>query len=186
MRVGILTISDKGYRGEREDKSGSAIREFMSGIKAEIKRYQIVPDEPELIKKALVDFCDQGLDLILTTGGTGFSPRDFTPEATREVIERETPGISEAIRIYGLKKTPRAMLSRAVSGIRKRTLIINLPGSERGVRESLAAVLEVLPHAIEILKGEVSECGSKQKKNTKVCAQTRMGHACPAPRRGKR
>jgi len=160
LKVGILTISDKGAKGEREDKSGLAIKEQIKSIGAEIIRYQIVPDEPEVIKKILVEWCAEGLDLILTTGGTGFSPRDNTPEATQAVIERPTPGINEAIRSYGLKKTPKAMLSRAVSGIRGKTLIINLPGSEKGVRESLEAILPVLPHAIEILSGKAGECGS--------------------------
>ncbi len=165
IKAGILTVSDKGSRGEREDQSGRAIREILGRIRAEAVQYRIVPDEPKLIKKALIQWSDQGLDLILTTGGTGFSPRDFTPEATKAVIERETPGISEAIRISGFQKTPRAMLSRAVSGIRKSTLIINLPGSERGVRESLEAILEIIPHGIEILKGTDSECGTKKYRN---------------------
>jgi len=182
IKVGILTVSDRGSRGEREDQSGKAIQEILGRIGAGLVQYRIVPDEPELIRKALTEWSDQGLDLVLTTGGTGFSPRDLTPEATKAVIERETPGISEAIRLYGLNKTPRAMLSRAISGIRKSTLIINLPGSERGVRESLEAIIEILPHGIEILKGTARECGSEPKKNNKICAQTRVS----APRRGKR
>jgi molybdenum cofactor synthesis domain-containing protein len=173
MRVGVLTISDKGARGEREDRSGPAIQEMMTRIGAEICQVKIIPDDPEQIKKVLIDWSEQGLDLILTTGGTGFSPRDFTPEATKAVIERETPGISEAIRLAGLKKTPNAMLSRAVSGIRKSTLIINLPGSERGVRESLKAILEVLPHGIEVLKGKASECGSNNKVSNKTGAKAK-------------
>ncbi len=160
IKVGILTVSDKGSRGEREDKSGAAIRELLSGIGAVVSAYRVAPDEPEDIKRALTEWSDYGLDLILTTGGTGFSPRDHTPEATKAVIERETPGISEAIRLAGLKKTPRAMLSRAVSGIRKCTLIINLPGSEKGARESLEAIMETLPHAVEILRGTASECAA--------------------------
>jgi molybdenum cofactor synthesis domain-containing protein len=164
MRIGILTISDKGARGEREDRSGPAIREIMETAGAEIVRYRIVPDEQEAIRAALVEWSDEGVALILTTGGTGFSPRDWTPEATRAVIERETPGISEAIRAAGLKKTPAAMLSRAAAGIRKATLIINLPGSEKGVRESLEAVVAVLPHAIEIIKGTAGECGRAPRK----------------------
>jgi molybdopterin adenylyltransferase len=164
MKIGILTVSDKGARGEREDKSGPAIRELMEAQGAEIVRTRIVPDEPELIKAALVEWSDEGIDLILTTGGTGFSPRDWTPEATKAVIERETPGISEAIRQAGMRKTPTAMLSRAASGIRKSTLIINLPGSEKGVRESLEAVMDALPHGVEILKGTAGECGKPLKK----------------------
>jgi molybdopterin adenylyltransferase len=159
MKVGILTVSDKGWRGEREDRSGRAIREMMEAAGAEVVRMRIVPDEPELIKAALVEWSDEGLDLVLTTGGTGFSPRDWTPEATRAVIEREAPGLAEAMRQAGMAKTPRAMLSRAVAGIRQSTLIINLPGSEKGVRENLEAIIETLPHGVEILKGEASECG---------------------------
>jgi molybdenum cofactor synthesis domain-containing protein len=159
MKVGILTVSDKGARAEREDKSGPAIREIMEANGAEILRYRVVPDEPDLIRAALIEWSDEGIDLILTTGGTGFSPRDWTPEATKAVMERETPGISEAIRQAGMEKTPTAMLSRAAAGIRKSTLIINLPGSEKGVRESLEAIMDALPHGIEILKGTAIECG---------------------------
>lgn len=164
MKIGILTISDKGARGEREDKSGPAIREMMEAEGGEIVRSRVVPDEPELIRAALIEWSDEGIDLILTTGGTGFSPRDWTPEATKAVIERETPGINEAIRQAGMRKTPTAMLSRAASGIRKSTLIINLPGSEKAVRESLEAVMDALPHGIEILKGKAVECGKPHKK----------------------
>ena len=157
MRAGILTVSDKGARGERVDTSGPAIREMLEAAGAEVVRTLLVPDEPEEIRAVLIAWSDEGLDLVLTTGGTGFSPRDRTPEATKSVLERETPGISEAIRAAGRLKTPKAMLSRAAAGIRGGTLIINLPGSERSVRESLAAVIEVLPHGIEILKGTASE-----------------------------
>ena len=162
MKIGILTISDKGAKGEREDRSGPAIRDIMEAAGAEVVRSAIVPDEPEDVKAALTAWSDEGLDIILTTGGTGFSPRDWTPEATRAVIEREAPGISEAIRRAGMEKTPTAMLSRAVAGIRRATLIINLPGSERSVRESLEAVLPALPHAVEILRGS-GECASPKK-----------------------
>ena len=161
IRAGVLTVSDKGSRGEREDKSGPAIRELLEAAGVEIVRTEIVPDERDEIRAALVAWSDEGLDLVLTTGGTGFSPRDWTPEATKGVLDRETPGISEAIRAAGLSKTPTAMLSRAVSGIRKSTLIINLPGSERSVRESLAAVIGVLPHAVETLRGDSGDCASK-------------------------
>jgi molybdenum cofactor synthesis domain-containing protein len=159
MKIGILTVSDKGWRGEREDRSGPAVRQMMEAAGAEVVRTRIVPDEPELIRAALVEWSDEGLDVVLTTGGTGFSPRDWTPEATRSVIEREAPGLAEAMRQAGMAKTPRAMLSRAVAGLRKSTLIINLPGSEKGVRESLEAIIETLPHGVEILKGEAGECG---------------------------
>ncbi|MBE3131189.1 MAG: MogA/MoaB family molybdenum cofactor biosynthesis protein [Acidobacteria bacterium] len=158
MKVGILTVSDKGSRGEREDRSGPAIREMMEAAGGEIVRAKIVADEQDEIRAALIDWSDEGLDLILTTGGTGFSPRDWTPEATKAVIDRETPGIPEVMRRTGMEKTPTAMLSRAAAGIRKRTLIVNLPGSEKAVRESLAAILPALPHGIEILKGAASEC----------------------------
>lgn len=164
MKVGILTVSDKGARGERKDTSGPAIREIMARIKAEVVCYQVVPDDPEIISKKLIEWSDQELDLILTTGGTGFSPRDNTPEATRAVIEKEAPGISEAIRYYGLQKTSKAMLSRGVSGIRKQTLIINLPGSEKAVREGLDAIIGALPHAVEVLSGQAKECAAKAEK----------------------
>jgi len=159
MKVGILTVSDKGARSEREDRSGPAVREMMEAAGAEIVRAKIVPDEQDEIRAALIQWSDEGLDLILTTGGTGFSPRDRTPEATRAVIDRETPGLPEAMRRAGLERTPTAMLSRAVAGIRKRTLIVNLPGSERAVRENLAVILPALPHGLEVLAGTASECG---------------------------
>lgn len=164
MKIGILTVSDKGWRGEREDRSGPAIREMMEAAGAEVVRARIVPDEPELIKAALVEWSGEGLDLILTTGGTGFSPRDWTPEATRAVVEREAPGICEAMRQAGMKKTPTAMLSRAVAGLRGSTLIVNLPGSEKGARESLDAIMEALPHGIDILKGRAGECGHPRRR----------------------
>ncbi len=159
MKVGILTVSDKGARGEREDKSGPAIREMIEAAGGEVVRTRVVPDEPGDIRAALIAWADEGLDLVLTTGGTGFSPRDITPEATKGVIERETPGLAEAMRRAGAEKTPTAILSRAVAGIRGATLIVNLPGSEKAVRESLAAILPALPHGLDILKGAASECG---------------------------
>lgn len=157
--VGILTISDKGSRGEREDLSGAVIRELVSRVGGEIRQYEVVPDEKEAIAERLKKWADiLRLDLVLTTGGTGLTPRDVTPEATREVIERLAPGFSEAMRQEGLKKTPLSMLSRGISGVRARTLIINLPGSPRAVRESLEVILPTLPHAIETLRGEAAEC----------------------------
>lgn len=158
-RAGIVTISDKGFAGEREDKSALVIREMLGSIAATVVAYKIVPDEPDRIKEALISLVDEEkVDLILTTGGTGFSPRDNTPEATKSVIEREVPGIPEAIRWEGVKKTPRAILSRAVAGIRHQTLIINLPGSPKGVRESLEAIMPALPHGLEVLTGRSDEC----------------------------
>ena len=155
IRAGILTISDRGSRGERVDTSGPAIRELLGGIGAELGRYEIVADERAAIAATLRAWADSGeLDLILTTGSTGLAARDVAPEATLDVAERLVPGIPEAMRAEGLRHTPRAMLSRAVAAVRGRTLIINLPGSEKGVRESLGAVLDVLPHALELLQGQ--------------------------------
>jgi molybdenum cofactor synthesis domain-containing protein len=134
----------------------------MEAAGGKIVRTKIVPDEQDLIRATLVEWSEEGLDLVLTTGGTGFSPRDWTPEATKAVIERETPGLAEAMRAAGLKATPKAMLSRAVAGIRKSTLIVNLPGSEKAVRESLEAILPALPHGVEILKGTAGECGQSE------------------------
>ncbi|MFC4075304.1 molybdopterin adenylyltransferase [Salinithrix halophila] len=151
-RVGILTASDKGYRGEREDRSGREIATLVTRIGGERIVHEVIPDEWAVIRRTLIRMCDQEqVDLILTTGGTGFAPRDVTPEATRSVIEREVPGIPEAMRLASLEKTKFAVLSRSVAGIRGSTLIINLPGSPKAVRECLEAILDVLPHALEIL-----------------------------------
>ncbi|GAH99279.1 unnamed protein product [marine sediment metagenome] len=159
IKVGILTISDKGARGEREDQSGKLIEEIVKKIEGEVKYYQIIPDEKDIIQDELIKAVDGlHLDLILTTGGTGLGKRDVTPEATLAVIEKEVPGISEIIRSESFKKTNRAILSRGVAGIRKESLIINLPGSPKGVKESLEIILEALPHGIEIIKGQVNEC----------------------------
>lgn len=153
IRTGILTASTLGARGEREDTSGQAIRELIEPIGAKVEAYQVVTDDLEAISTALRAWADDlDLDLILTTGGTGLSPTDVTPEATRLVVDREVPGFAEAMRLEGMKHTRRAMLSRAAAGVRGRTLIVNLPGSPKGVRESLGAIIEVLPHAIEILQ----------------------------------
>ncbi|MEW6064535.1 MAG: MogA/MoaB family molybdenum cofactor biosynthesis protein [Bacillota bacterium] len=158
-KIGIVTMSDKGSQGLREDTGGATIRQMVGDL-GTVEQYRIVPDDPEVIKEALVEFADvHRLDLILTTGGTGLGPRDHTPEATLAVIDRQVPGIAEAIRAASLQKTTKAMLSRAVSGTRGRTLIINLPGSVKGVRECLEVVLPVLPHGLEILSGKGGECG---------------------------
>ncbi len=160
IKVGILTISDKGSRGEREDLSGKVIEEVVKKINGEVKYYQIIPDEKDIIQEELIKAVDKlHLDLILTTGGTGLAKRDVTPDATLEVIEKEVSGISEIIRSESFKKTNRAILSRGVAGIRKESLIINLPGSPKGVRESLEIILKALPHGIKILKGQAAECG---------------------------
>ena len=158
--AGILTISDKGAVGERQDKSGEAIREILSGMGVHIVNYDIIPDEKELIVEKLVKWADEdALDVLITTGGTGLTPRDVTPEATLDVVDRIVPGFAEAMRGESLKKTPMAMLSRAVVGTRGKCLIVNLPGSPRAVRECLEVILPVLPHAVETLKGQAGECG---------------------------
>ena len=159
--VGILTLSDKGSRGEREDASGPAIREMLDGQPFEVTQYRIVPDEQSLIEDLLRDWSDRlGLDLILTTGGTGLSPRDVTPDATLAVIDKQVPGIAEVMRMESLKKTPMGMLSRALAGVRGQTLIINLPGSPKAVRENLSVILPALPHGLEKLKGDMSDCAT--------------------------
>ncbi|HBE80635.1 MAG TPA: molybdenum cofactor biosynthesis protein [Firmicutes bacterium] len=157
IRFSILTISDKGSAGLREDIGGKTIEEMMratGGLKVD---YAIVPDERDIIAERLIVMC-QNANLILTTGGTGCSPRDITPEATIDIIERQVPGIPEAMRAKSLEITSRAMLSRAVAGIRGQTLIINLPGSPKAVRECLAVILPVLEHAVAILTGTTGEC----------------------------
>lgn len=154
MNVGILTVSDRGSRGERIDTSGDAIRGMIVGAGGNVERYAIVPDELDAIASTLRAWCDAGgLDVILTTGGTGLARRDITPEATLRIADRNVPGLAEAMRAEGRKHTPRAMLSRAVAVVRGDTLIVNLPGSEKGVRESLGAIIDVLPHAVELLRG---------------------------------
>jgi molybdenum cofactor synthesis domain-containing protein len=161
--VGILTISDKGSRGERQDKSGEAIREILSGMDVSVLSYDMVPDEKDLIIEKLVKWADKdNLDVVITTGGTGLTPRDVTPEATLAVVDRIVPGFAEAMRAESLKKTPHAMLSRAVVGTRGKCLIVNLPGSPKAVRECFEVILPALPHAVETLKGQASECGTAE------------------------
>ncbi|MDH4163448.1 MAG: MogA/MoaB family molybdenum cofactor biosynthesis protein [Nitrospirota bacterium] len=161
IRTAIITLSDKGSRGERSDESGAAIREIIARLNASVSHYEVLPDERRSIADTLARLSDSGeVDLILTTGGTGVAPRDVTPEATREVIDRELPGMAEAMRAASLLKTPHAMISRAVAGIRGRTLIINLPGSPRAVRENLEVVLPAVVHAVEKIQGDPSDCGT--------------------------
>jgi molybdenum cofactor synthesis domain-containing protein len=152
--VAILTISDAGAKGERDDTSGDTITRIMSFEGFKVMSRDIVPDEKEQISGKIKEWCDSGdVDLVLTTGGTGLSPRDVTPEATRMVIEYEVPGISEAMRVRTLDKTPMSMLSRAVAGLRSGCLVVNLPGSPAGACQTLEVVIPVIPHAIEIIKG---------------------------------
>lgn len=160
-KVGILTLSDRGSRGEREDLSGRVLRDLLRPGLFSVEAYEVIPDEYNRIVEVLVDWVDEkGLDLILTTGGTGVSPRDVTPEATRAVIEREVPGLAEAMRWASLQKTPHAAISRATAGIRGLCLIVNLPGSPKAARENLEAILSALPHAIEKIHGDPTECAS--------------------------
>jgi molybdopterin adenylyltransferase len=156
IRVGILTVSDRGYRGEYRDLSGPAIRTLVTErLQAQIELEAIVPDDRASVASTLSTWADEvELDLVLTTGGTGFAPRDVTPEATRDVIVRQAPGLAEAMRAASLAITPHAMLSRAVTGIRGHTLIVNLPGSPKAVRENLEVILPALPHAVELLQGK--------------------------------
>ncbi len=158
FRIGVLTLSDKGARGEREDESSRLIGEMVSAL-GDVIRYQVIPDDQDkiiLMLKSWVD--DLHLDLILTTGGTGLSPRDCTPQATETVLDYQVPGMAEAMRSASLKKTPHAMVSRALVGVRRQTLIVNLPGSPKGACENLAVLLPVLPHALAKLQGDPSDC----------------------------
>ena len=159
FRVAILTLSDQGAAGNREDKSGPAMMELLDPMLYEVADYQVIPDERTLIEQTLIDLCDEKkVDLVLTTGGTGFSIRDCTPEATLAVAHRLAPGISEAMRTYSMQFTNRAMLSRGVSVLRGNSLIINLPGSPKAVKESLECILPALSHGLEILRGSAGEC----------------------------
>ena len=158
---GILTISDKGSRGERKDTSGPQLQAMLSEQGFSVVAYTIVPDEIAIIQETLRTWADEKkIDLILSTGGTGVSPSDLTPEATRAILDREIPGIAEAMRLASLQKTPNAILSRGIAGIRKQSLIINLPGSKKAAQENLEAVLPALQHAIYKIKGGTKDCGS--------------------------
>ena len=161
-RVGIITASDKGSKGERVDESGPQIKEIVSSFGYQVVYYKVLPDDKDTISSEMKQLCDENeVDLILTTGGTGFSKRDNTPEATLEIAEKLVPGISEAIRSYSMQFTKKAMLSRGVSVIRKETLIINMPGSPKAVKESMECIMPALNHGIDILKGSASECARK-------------------------
>ena len=159
MNVGIITASDKGYLGEREDRSGARIAEIMEAQGYTVRKKVILPDDQQMLQDEMIAMCNDDIQLILTTGGTGFSKRDVTPEATLAVSGRVAPGIAEAIRAGSMAITKRAMLSRATAGIRKGTLIVNLPGSPKAVRECLEVIIEALGHGIEILTGDAGECG---------------------------
>ncbi|MDA8227243.1 MAG: MogA/MoaB family molybdenum cofactor biosynthesis protein [Desulfitobacterium hafniense] len=165
IKVGIITASDKGSQGEREDLSGQLLGKLVKEIDGEVIEYAILPDDQELLAEKMISWVDGlKLDLILTTGGTGFSIRDVTPEATLRVADRLVPGIGEVMRAESLKITPKAMLSRAIAVIRKRTLIINMPGSPKAVAECWNAIVRALPHGLQILKGEASECATISEK----------------------
>ena len=161
ITVGILTVSDRGSRGERGDLSGAAIREWAQGQGYEVLDVRIVPDEIEDIKQAFVEMSGKGINLLLSTGGTGFAPRDNTPEATKAILDKEAPGFAEAMRAGSLKITPHAILSRAVSGIRGQSLIINMPGSPKAVRESLSFIEKAIPHAVKLLENKVTDCAEE-------------------------
>jgi molybdenum cofactor synthesis domain-containing protein len=157
----VLTMSDKGSRGERVDESGAMLQEMLQKEGYQLRAYALVPDQIEAIAGILVQWVDQDqIDLILTTGGTGVSPTDVTPEAMRGVIEKEIPGMAEAMRAASLLKTPHAVLSRAIAGIRGRSLIINLPGSQKAARENIEVLLPALPHALDKIKGGTSDCAA--------------------------
>jgi molybdopterin adenylyltransferase len=161
IKAGVITVSDKGSAGQREDQSGPEVEMILKTIGIEVIRRAVIPDEMQQIRDAIVDFADrQQIDLIVTTGGTGVAPRDVTPDATLGVIDKEVLGMAEAMRRESHKITPHALISRAVVGIRGLTLIINLPGSPKGVRENLAVLLPALPHAIEKIKGDPRECAA--------------------------
>ena len=158
LNLGILTISDKGWQGQRYDESGNAIRDSLSLLDSRVVKYEVIPDEMDVIASKLAEWADGGdVDIILTTGGTGLSPRDVTPEATLSIVNKVVPGFTEAMRAETFRAAPTAILSRAVAGIRGKCLIINLPGSPKAVQECLKVVLPAIPHAVEIIKGEVTE-----------------------------
>jgi molybdopterin adenylyltransferase len=167
LKFGILTVSDKGSRGQRYDESGMTIREKASLLDSQVVKYEIVPDESNIITDKLTEWSDEGeVDVILTTGGTGLGPRDITPEATLAAVDRIVPGLAETMRAETFKKTPFAILSRAVTGVRGKCLIINLPGSTKAVSECLEVVLPVIPHAVDIIQGKVTEHSHEPEKES--------------------
>ena len=171
-KTAVVTLSDKGYHGEREDKSGPLIQEIVSVEGYDIVETVLLPDEQDRIEQELIRLSDEAhMDLIFTTGGTGFAERDRTPEATLHVGERNAPGIADAIRYYSLQVTPRAMLGRGVSVIRGKTLIVNLPGSPKAVRESLGFILPSLGHGLAVLTGKEAECGRPDPLHRKACTR---------------
>lgn len=166
FRAAVITASNKGFSGERQDASGLLVQKILREAGYSIAYYAILPDDRNMLAEAMRHLCDEEIaDLILTTGGTGFSPRDFTPEATTDIAERMVPGIPEAMRAESMKITNRAMLSRSVAALRRRTLIINLPGSPKAVQESLTCILPALEHGLEILTGQAKECAENKKES---------------------
>lgn len=161
-RAAVITVSDKGAAGEREDRSGQVVREILEDAGIQVVRREIIPDEADMLRDLMVALCESDVELIVTTGGTGLSPRDVTPEATLAVIDKEIPGMAEAMRAESLKVTDHAMISRAVCGLRGTTLIINLPGSPKGARENLMVVMPAVPHALQVAGGRASECAAPE------------------------
>jgi molybdopterin adenylyltransferase len=158
LNLGIITISDKAWQGKRPDESGQVIRDSFSAVDSKVVKYEVIPDEADIIAQKLAQWADEGrLDIIITTGGTGLGPRDVTTEATLSVVDKVVPGLAEMMRVQSFGITPLAMLSRAVAGVRKECLIINLPGSPKAVSECLEIILPVLPHAVDVIKGRVTE-----------------------------
>jgi molybdenum cofactor synthesis domain-containing protein len=158
FNLGIITISDKAWRGERPDQSGQVIRDIFSAVDCQVVNYEVIPDEADIIAQKLAQWADEGsLDVIITTGGTGLGPRDVTPEATLSIVDKVVPGLAEMMRAQSFSITPFSLLSRAVAGVRKKCLIINLPGSPKGVKECLEIILPLIPHAVEVIKGELTE-----------------------------
>lgn len=167
-RAAVVTVSDRGAAGEREDRSGPAVRDVLEEAGLLVVDTQVVPDDCQTLKRALIDLCDEGINLVVTTGGTGLSPRDVTPEATLAVIDREVPGLAEAMRAESRKVTAHAMISRSVCGLRGGTLIVNLPGSPGGARECLEVIMDALPHALEVAAGDVSECAPETQASSEL------------------